>query len=108
MALTSKLFSGDPKLEPCAVSDPVHITPGAVGDHVRKIKQALILLDGLSIDPGELASKRYGASTAAALRLFPYSKAIQHRSGTATQRPRLRVDLLHKSEQQSGSGCQPL
>ena len=76
MALRSNLFRGDPKLEPCAVSDPAHITPGSVGDHVRKIQQALILIDGLSIDPGELASKRYGQSTAAAVLAFKRKRNI--------------------------------
>jgi hypothetical protein len=32
-----------------AVSDPAHITQGAAGDYVKKIQQALILLDGAAI-----------------------------------------------------------
>lgn len=76
MALRSKLFGGDPKLESCAISDPAHITPGAVGDHVGKIQQALILIDGLSIDAGELATKRYGQSTAAAVLAFKRKRNI--------------------------------
>jgi hypothetical protein len=76
MALRSKLFAGDPRLEPCAVSDPAHITPGSAGDHVSKIQQALIAIDGLSIDAGELASKRYGQSTAAAVLAFKRKRNI--------------------------------
>ena len=76
MALRSKLFSGDSKLEPCAVADPAHITPGAVGDHVGKIQQALMLIDGLTINPAELASRRYGPSTAAAVLAFKRKRNI--------------------------------
>jgi len=67
MGLQSSLFRGDPTLEACAVSDPAHIMLGAVGDHVSKIQTALIRLDSATIDPGELAAKRYGPSTAAAV-----------------------------------------
>ena len=45
MGLQSKLFRGDPKLEAAAVSNPAHIVPGAIGDHVRKIQKALITCD---------------------------------------------------------------
>jgi hypothetical protein len=76
MALRSKLLGGDPKLESCAISDPAHITPGSVGDHVSKIQQALIAIDGLSIDAGELGSKRYGPSTAAAVLAFKRKRNI--------------------------------
>jgi hypothetical protein len=40
MALQSKLFRGDQKLEDAAVSDPAHIFQGASGPHVGKIQQA--------------------------------------------------------------------
>ena len=46
MGLQSKLFAGDLKLEAAATSDPAHIVQGAVGEHVEKIQQALIELDG--------------------------------------------------------------
>jgi hypothetical protein len=42
MALVSQLFSSDPKLEACAVSDSAHIHRGAAGTHVGKIQQARI------------------------------------------------------------------
>ena len=42
MALQSKLFRGDAKLEAAATLDVAHIARGAKGDHVRKIQQALI------------------------------------------------------------------
>ena len=74
--LQSHLFSGDPKLEACLVRDPDHIMPGAVGDHVGKIQVALRELDSLSIDAGELASKRYGPSTAAAVLAFKQKRGI--------------------------------
>jgi hypothetical protein len=49
---------------------------GATGDHVWKIQMALILLDGLKIDSGELAAKSYGPSTAAAVLAFKSERNI--------------------------------
>lgn len=80
MALLSRLFSGDPKLEAAAQSNPAHILQGAIGDHVAKIQWALILLDGDPIDDAELAAKRYGASTAAAVLAFKRKRDIVNRS----------------------------
>ena len=62
MPLQSQLFRGDPKLEAAAVSDPAHIVPGATGEHVRKIQQALIALDGAAI----AADGNYTPATATA------------------------------------------
>jgi hypothetical protein len=58
MSLQSQLFQGDPKLEAAAVSDPAHIMPGAVGEYVGKIQQALTQLDGATLDSGELRASR--------------------------------------------------
>lgn len=63
MALQSQLFRGDPKLEAAGVSDPAHIVPGAKGEHVRRIQQALIQLGGAAIAPDGV----YGPATAAAV-----------------------------------------
>ena len=41
MALQSKLFRGDAKLEAALISDSAHIVQGAAGAHVGKIQQAL-------------------------------------------------------------------
>jgi hypothetical protein len=38
MALQSKLFRGDAKLEAALVSDSAHIVQGAIGSHVGKIQ----------------------------------------------------------------------
>lgn len=75
MALQSKLFRGDLKLEAAAISDPAHITLGARGDHVGKIQQALIALDGakLSID------RSYGPLTAAAVKAYKRARDIVDR-----------------------------
>ena len=75
MALQSKLFRGDPNLEAAAMSDPAHITLGARGDHVAKIQQALIALDGakLSID------RIYGPLTAAAVKAYKRARDIVDR-----------------------------
>jgi hypothetical protein len=64
MPLKSKLFGGDPKLEACLMSDPAHILPGAMGDHVGKIQQALTVLGLAMIDLVDASAKRYGPSTA--------------------------------------------
>ncbi|MGN8117076.1 peptidoglycan-binding domain-containing protein [Labrys sp. 22185] len=72
MALQSQLFRGDPKLEAAAISDPAHIAPGAVGDHVKKIQQALILLDGATI----VADGHYGPMTAAAVLAYKQKRKI--------------------------------
>ena len=80
MSLQSQLFRGDPKLEAAAVSDPAHILPGAVGQHVAKIQQALMELDGDAIEPGELQSLRYGPSTANAVLSYKKKRNIINRS----------------------------
>lgn len=76
MALSSRFFRGDGKLEACLVSDPAHVTPGATGEHVGKIQTALQLLNGSKIDSGELAAKQYGASTAAAVLAYKQKRHI--------------------------------
>lgn len=80
MSLQSQLFRSDPKLEAAAVSDPAHILPGAVGQHVAKIQQALIILDEIIIDSGELQSSRYGSSTANAVLSYKKKRNIINRS----------------------------
>lgn len=76
MPLKSKEFSGDPRLEACAVSDPAHVTPGSVGDFVGKIQQALIRLGAGIISADEVSGMRYGPSTAAAVRRFKTARRI--------------------------------
>jgi hypothetical protein len=80
MGLQSQLFSGDPKLEAAATSNPAHITPGAVGDHVAKIQRALIAVDRAVIDPSDLMNKRYGTSTANAVLSYKKKRNIINRS----------------------------
>jgi hypothetical protein len=72
MALQSKLFRGDPKLEPAAVSDPAHIFQGASGPHVVKIQQALNQLDGAALAQDGI----YGPRTAAAVSAFKRKRQI--------------------------------
>src|SRR5262245_17307318 len=76
MALQSRLFRGDPKLEAAAVSDPAHVELGAAGEHVRKIQQALIQLDGAAIDP----DGKYGSATADAVLAYKRKRNIVNRS----------------------------
>jgi len=72
MSLQSNLFRGDPKLEAAAVSDPDHIEPGSMGDHVAKIQQALNLLDGASI----AQDGKYGPITATAVLAYKRKRNI--------------------------------
>ena len=71
MPLRSDLFQGDKLLIACQDSHGgnIHEKAGvrAVGNHISKIHEALRRLDNAVIDPGELAAKRYGPSTATAV-----------------------------------------
>lgn len=78
--LKSNLFRGDKQLEAAAVSNPAHIVPGAVGPHVGKIQQALIEIQGASIDPAELRAQRYGPSTAKTVLAYKQKREIINRS----------------------------
>jgi len=77
MALQSKHFRGDPKLEAAAVSDNAHIVQGASGPHVTKIQQSLIKLDGAAIT----ADGKYGSKTAAAVSAFKAKRQIVNSQG---------------------------
>jgi peptidoglycan hydrolase-like protein with peptidoglycan-binding domain len=68
MPLQSKLFTipRDQKLEACLVSDPAHIIPGSVGDHVKKIQVALSRLSNAPLKLDGI----YGPKTAAAVKAF--------------------------------------
>lgn len=72
MALQSRAFAGDPKLEAAAVSDSDHLTQGAAGDYVRKIQHALIKLDGASI----AADGAFGPATARAVVAYKTKRNI--------------------------------
>jgi hypothetical protein len=80
MPLQSQCLKGDSKLEAAAVSDPAHILTGAVGAHVAKIQQALMVLDNASIAASELAARQYGESTASAVLAFKQKRNIINRS----------------------------
>jgi hypothetical protein len=64
MPLKSRLLKDDPKLQACLVSDPAHVVPGARGEHVDLIQQALTILGAGVINPTEIASMTYGPTTA--------------------------------------------
>lgn len=80
MPLQSRLFRDDQKLQACLTHDSAHVTQGAVGDHVRKIQTAVVQLDGLDIFPSEVAARRYGPSTAAAVLSYKKKRNIINRS----------------------------
>lgn len=76
MALQSRLFAGDPKLEAAALSDPAHILPGSRGPHVGKIQIALNRLDNAKIAAPELEATLYGKSTTDAVLGFKKKRSI--------------------------------
>ena len=76
MGLQSRKFKGDPALEACLIQHSAHVTQGAIGEHVKKIQEALKELDNLNIDGGELSAKSYGPSTAAAVLAFKKKRHI--------------------------------
>jgi peptidoglycan hydrolase-like protein with peptidoglycan-binding domain len=64
MALESKLFADDEELQACLVSDAHHVVPGAQGEHVGRIQQALMILGAGVIALSEIGTELYGPSTA--------------------------------------------
>jgi hypothetical protein len=76
MPLQSDALSGDDRLEACLVQDSAHLTPGVQGEFVAKVQAALMFLDELTIDDGELDSSTYGPSTAAAVLKFKQKRKI--------------------------------
>jgi hypothetical protein len=80
MPLRSRLFKDDQKLQKCLLLDVAHVTPGSVGEHVRKLQTALALLDDARIERPELTSSRYGRSTAAAVLQYKQRRRIINRS----------------------------
>jgi hypothetical protein len=80
MPLTSRTLSGDQRLEACLVQDSAHLTPGVQGEFVAKVQAALIFLDELSIDEGEIESQTYGPSTANAVLSYKTARNIVNRA----------------------------
>jgi hypothetical protein len=76
MPLQSNLFKNDAKLQACLVDDAAHVTPGARGEHVGKLQIALKALGDVEISDGEIASKTYGPSTAAAVLSYKKRRRI--------------------------------
>jgi peptidoglycan hydrolase-like protein with peptidoglycan-binding domain len=84
MALRSKLFSGEKRLQDCLTQDSAHVTPGSQGSYVQKIQTALLILDGVSVAAAELNSESYGPSTAQAVRQYKTKRAIINHSYQTT------------------------
>jgi hypothetical protein len=80
MPLTSRLFSGDPRLEACLTQDSAHLTPGTTGDFVGKVQAALEYIDGVRINERELDTQTYGPSTADAVLAYKTARQIINRS----------------------------
>lgn len=76
MPLQSQLFRGDRALEACLVDDRAHLVEGSRGPHVRKVQQALALVDGALIALGEVSSGTYGRSTVAAVLDYKRARSI--------------------------------
>jgi len=76
MPLRSNLLAQDEMLQACLISDAAHIQLGAEGDHVRRLQFALAILDGATIGPDEVRSKKYGPSTAIAVLNYKTKRRI--------------------------------
>lgn len=76
MALLSDLLNGAPRLEACLTDDSAHLMEGTVGSDVAKVQLALLVVDGLCVQPDEERAQRYGPSTAAAVLAFKTKRQI--------------------------------
>ena len=74
--LFSNQFKDSNALQQCLVSDPHHVTPGAQGEHIAEIQQALIMLGAAVIPAGEISTQRYGPSTARAVLAYKTKRQI--------------------------------
>ncbi len=84
MALQCSLFKDDTRLQSCLVKDSAHVTPGSSGSHVKKIQDALKLLDGAAIADVEAKRSHYGTTTANAVLAFKQKRAIINRAYQST------------------------
>ena len=116
MGLNSRLFKGT-ELEATLVSDAAHITPGSVGNRVWKIQAALLIISDYvpTISLNELATKRYGPSTTAAVVAFKtewdvinraYEKAVDPIVGKMTIR-KLDEEVAEKEGGKPSPGFDP-
>lgn len=80
MPLASNLLQSNERLNDCLIRDGAHLLPNDAGEHVRLVQIALRAIDGLVIDPAELASNSYGPSTAAAVLSYKTKRSIINRS----------------------------
>lgn len=80
MALKSRLFQDDDRLQSCQVHDPSHLTLGTKGHHVRLVQTALVNLGFGGIDGQEYIGGIYGRTTAEAVLRFKTSRNIVNRS----------------------------
>lgn len=88
MALQSKSFGGDSRLEAAAVSDPAHILRGASGEHVSKVQRALMqLFDEANIERAELSDAKYGETTEKTVKAYKSRKGKEVINHTYQQSP---------------------
>jgi peptidoglycan hydrolase-like protein with peptidoglycan-binding domain len=76
LALKSKLFAGDARVEAIAYSDAQNVKYGDRGEYVRKIQLALNALTGAGLD----ADGIFGSATQAAVLSFKTARGIINRS----------------------------
>lgn len=76
MALVSKLFRDNAKLQACLLHNAAHVTPGSQGQHVALIQYAVLQVEGGKIAGAEILLRRYGPSTAAALKAYKVRRKI--------------------------------
>ena len=76
MPLSSRCFSGDPKLEAAAIQDSAHIGAGSSGPHVGKIQLALNTLNQAALTIDNI----YGQATADAVLAYKKKRGLVNRS----------------------------
>ena len=80
MALLAYIFKDDGALEAAAIQNQSHILEGHSGEHVGKIQEALIMLDGAVISDVERLAKFYGPTTSKAVLNYKTRRQIINRS----------------------------
>src|ERR1700722_1170450 len=76
MPLESEIFKSVPELEACLSLNAAHVVPGARGEHLAKIQQALVILGVGVIGPAEIKSGFYGETTSAAVLAYKTRRHI--------------------------------
>jgi DNA-binding NarL/FixJ family response regulator len=76
MALKSKLFRANQRLQECLIKNGAHVTTGSRGVHVALIQYAVLRLASGEIDGAEINGQIYGRTTAAVVLAYKTERKI--------------------------------